>query len=243
MLPHINIGQLKMSTYYTAMILGYILMIVLMLLKRRREKYGLSVIKSVVFATSELICGVLGCKILFILENINWIEKNGFAFGGFSFYGAVFLIPLVMPMVGKFLSLNLRDSLDCSAMCIIAMLGTIRIGCFLNGCCGGRVFNITDFYFTFPTQLIECACDFYILFIMIEWEKKNIAYGFFYPRFLLIYGIVRFMVEFLRNTEKDWLYLSHAQWFSIAAIMIGSVLEIILRKQMKSGINKQKSYS
>lgn len=218
------------------MILGYVLMAVLMSLKTRRDRYGLSRLKSVFFATAQLICGVLGCKILFILENITWVKMNGFTFGGFSFYGAVFLIPLIMPLVGKPLNLNLHDSLDSAAICIIAMLGTIRIGCYLNGCCGGRVFHIGDVYFTFPTQLMECACDFLILFFLMKCEKKGIAYGFCYPRFLLLYGCARFMIEFLRNTERDWLYLSHAQWFSIAAVMMGAVFEMILRKQMKSGV-------
>ncbi len=234
MLPYINIGQIKISTYYTAMLLGYVLMIVLMLPRKKREEYGFSWLKSVGFATTELIFGVIGCKILFVLENITWVKNNGFSLGGFSFYGAVFLLPLIMPLIGKILNLNLRDSLDNSAICIIAMLGTIRIGCFLNGCCGGRVFNIGDFYFTFPTQLIECACDFLILYGLLKCQKKGIAYGFLYPRFLLLYGGARFMIEFLRNTPKDWLYFSHAQWFSAAAIIIGAVCEIIWRKQTKS---------
>lgn len=234
MLLYVNIGQIKISTYYAAMILGYLLMVILMLLKCRRDIYSLSRLKSVVFATLQLICGVLGCKILFVLENITWIKKNGFSFGGFSFYGAVFLSPLVMPLVGKLLGLNLRNSLDNSAICIVAMLGTIRIGCFLNGCCGGRIFNIGDLYFGFPTQLIECICDYLVLFFLIKCEKKRITCGFYYPRFLLLYGCARFLIEFLRNTEKDWFYLSHAQWFSITAIMIGAVFEIILRKQRKN---------
>jgi len=236
MLPYVNIGELKIPTYYTAMVLGYILMVVLMLLKTRREKYGLNRIKSVAFATGELIVGILGCKILFILENLDYVKNNGLTLGGFSFYGAMFLIPLLMPLIGKLLRLNFRDSLDCAAVCIIAMLGTIRIGCFLNGCCGGRVFNIGDFYFTFPTQLIECIFDFLVLFVLLKNEKKGVVQGLFYPKLLLLYGSARFLIEFLRNTDKDWLYLSHAQWFSIAAIITGVILEIILKKQTKDSV-------
>lgn len=242
MLPHINIGPLKISTYYSAMALGFVLMIVLMLLKKRRKKYGLSQYKSVVFAVAGLIVGVLGCKILFILENISWIQKNGFTLGGFSFYGAVFLSPFLMPLIGKLLGLNLRDSLDNCVICIIAMLGTIRLGCFLNGCCGGRIFSIGDFYFSFPVQLIECACDFFILFLLLKWEEERTAYGFLYPRFLLTYGSARFLIEFLRNTNKDWLYLSHAQWFSVVAIIIGELFEIILRKQKTNQTEVQSQF-
>ena len=233
MLPYINIGQIQISTYYSAMILGYLMMIMLMLLKARRKKYNINKLQSVLFATAGLISGILGCKILFILENIAWIKNNGFTFGGFSFYGAVLIAPLLMPLIGKILGLNLRESLDNTAICITAMLGTIRLGCFLNGCCGGILLNIGDIYFSFPAQLIECVCDFAMLFILIKCEKKEKAYGFLYSKMLLIYGCVRFIIEFFRTTEKDWLYLSHAQWFSIAAIITGTVFEIILIKQLK----------
>lgn len=238
MLPYINIGQIKIPTYYSAMVLGFVLTIMLMLLRSRRERYNLSFHQSIIFSTTELLCGILGCKLLFIIENITWIQKNGFTLGGFSFYGAVFLIPLIMPSICKLIKINIRDSLDHSAICIIAMLGTIRIGCYLNGCCGGRVFNIADYYFTLPTQIIEAALDFLILHIFLKYEKKGIARGFFYPKLLLLYGGGRFFIEFLRSTDKDWLSLSHAQWFSIISVIIGVIFEIIFRKQKRATMNQ-----
>ena len=231
MLPYINIGNVKLPTYYSAMVLGYIVMIVLMIIKSRRKRYDLGVLSAFAFAT-----GVLGCKILFILENFAWVQKNGLTLGGFSFYGAVFLSPMLMPLVGKLLGLNRLESLDCSAICILAMLGTIRIGCYLNGCCGGEVFNVGEYYFTLPTQLIECIYDFIVLSMLIKYEKSGNAKGLIYPRFLLLYGGARFFIEFLRNTDKDWLGLSHAQWFSIVAVVIGLLFEISLRKKRKNSI-------
>ena len=213
------------------MVLGYLLMTVLMLLKYRRIMYGLRAVKAVIFATIVLILGVLGCKLLFILENIPWVLKNGFTFGGFSFYGAVLLIPLLIPLFGKMLRLDARASLDSAAICIVAMLGTIRIGCFLNGCCAGRIFTIGEYVFSFPTQLIECVCDFLILVFLLRKEKKGGSEGLLYPKFLFLYGIARFLIEFLRNTDKDWLGLSHAQWFSIVAVIIGAVFELRARSK------------
>ena len=233
MYPHLYIGELRISLYYSAMILGYVMMIVVMILKRRREMYGLSRFGAVCFATMGLIFGVVGCKILYIIENVSYVRENGFTFGGFSFYGAVFILPLVMPVVGKTLKLRWCSALDCATICILAMLGTIRLGCYLNGCCGGKVFCISDFYFTFPIQLIECIWDFGILFTLLRWEKTGNIKGFLYPRFLLLYGGARFFIEFLRNTPKDWLGFSHAQWFSMTAILIGMTFEIRLRMRSK----------
>lgn len=234
MLPYVYIGQLKLSCYYLAMALGFVFMVVLMLLKYRRAMYGLRPVKAVLFAVIVLILGILGCKLLFVLENIAWVLKKGFTLGGFSFYGAVLLIPLLIPLFGKLLRLDARASLDSAAICIVAMLGTIRIGCFLNGCCGGRIFSIGEYDFSFPTQLIECVCDFLILAYLLKKEKDGDAKGMLYPRFLLFYGIARFLIEFLRNTDKDWLYLSHAQWFSLAAILVGAAVEFCRRRKEKA---------
>lgn len=231
MYPYLHIGQLKISLYYSAMLLGYVMMIVMMLLKKRRQQYGLGRFGAVYFATMELIFGVIGCKILYVLENMSSVREHGFTLGGFSFYGSVFLLPLVMPLIGKTVKLRWPAALDNAAICILAMLGTIRLGCYLNGCCGGSVFQIGEFYFTFPTQLIECIWDFAVLSFLLNWEEKESARGFLYPRFLLLYGSARFFIEFLRNTAKDWLGFSHAQWFSAAAIIIGAAAEILLRKQ------------
>ena len=228
MLPYINIGKISLPTYYTAMVLGFVMMIVVMLVKSRREKYRLTKTQSVLFATIVLILGILGCKILYTLENLSEVLENGLTFGGFSFYGSVFLIPAVIPFAGKLFGLKPTESLDNAAMCILAMLATIRFGCYLNGCCGG----ITVGSFTIPAQLIEVIFDVVIICLLLTWEKKGEARGFLYPRMLLLYGIVRFFIEFIRDTDKDWLFLSHAHWFSLAGITVGIVCERIYRKQL-----------
>ena len=226
MLPEIHIGKFTVSLYYLAMFLGYVLMIVLMLLKPRRRIYGLGPGRSVLFATFVLIAGVLGCKLLYILENLSEVRENGISLGGFSFFGAVMLVPLLMPLLGKAAGMDVPSSLDSSAICILAMLGTIRIGCFMNGCCGGRIFFFRNFDFSFPTQLMESACDFLILALLLKNEKNGGMKGRLYPRFLLLYGTVRFLIEFLRHTDKHLLGLSNAQWFSVVSILIGSAFEL-----------------
>ena len=85
MLPYINIGSFKLSTYYTAMFLGYVVMVLLMLLPRRRAIYGISKLKAFLFATAVLFSGILGCKLLYIVENFDTVRRDGLKFGGFSF--------------------------------------------------------------------------------------------------------------------------------------------------------------
>ena len=236
MLPYIYIGSLKISMYYLAMFLGYVAMVVLMLLPKRRAMYRLSKPKSVLFATAVLIAGLLGCKILYVIECFKYVLKHGLTIGGFSFFGAALLVPLLMLLVGKAFKLSPAESLDNSAVCVVAMLGTIRIGCFCNGCCGGRIFFFKNFDISFPTQLIELVCDSLILVWLLRTESRPGNSGRLYGRFLLSYGIARFFIEFLRSTAKDWFGLSHGQWFSLIAIIAGAVAELIFISRSQQNV-------
>lgn len=212
MLPELHILGFSISTYYMMMFLGFLLMAALMV--KRKAQYDLNVYQAVLFSGCIMFSGVLGCKILYILEN--WNEP--FSLGGFSFFGAVFLVPILMVLLGALFKLKPSQSINASAPCVCAMIGTIRVGCFLNGCCGGWALSNGV---RLPTQAIESIGDFIILFWLLDLEERGKQK--LYPRFMLAYGILRFMVEFLRDTPKDWLGLSHGQWFAIAAITAAAI--------------------
>lgn len=210
MLPIIAIGNLTISTYYLFMALGFVAMVYLMV--RRRAIFSLTVLEAILLSCLIMISGLVGCKALFILENLQYTRESGITLGGFSFFGAVFFVPAAMSLLGKLFCLKPGQSLDACAPCVCAMVGTIRVGCFLNDCCGGWALPNG---FRFPTQAIESIGDFVILFWLLDLEERGKQK--LYPRFMLAYGILRFAVEFLRDTPKDWLGLSHGQWFAIAA--------------------------
>ena len=85
-----------------------------------------------------------------------------------------------------------------------------------------------------PTQLMEGFCDMAILTFLLLGESRNFAKGKGYSIFLISYGTIRFMLEFVRDTSKDWLGLSHGQWFSIVGIGVALLMllgEIIWKKR------------
>lgn len=219
MLPKINVFGLTISTYYLMMFVGFLAMGFLML--RRRKLYRLTSWQACVFTVLVMISGLAGCKLLFVLENWQYTRENGITPGGFSFFGAVFLVPLLMALFGRLFKLRPGESINASAPCVCAMVGTIRVGCFLNGCCGGWA---TASGFVWPTQAMESIGDFIILLWLLSREKQGDRT--LYPEFMFTYGILRFLIEFLRDTNKDWLMLSHGQWFSMIGILIGLILLI-----------------
>ena len=221
MLPAIQIGSVSLSTYWMMLVVGAVGMGVC--LCKRRHLFRVSVVQSIVFTVLLTVTGVAGAKLLFILENIKETLESGISLGGVSFFGSVFLIPILMPLVGKLFGLTGKQTMDICGPCVAIMIGCLRVGCYLQGCCGGWEACLGDMCFVWPTQAIDSIADFAILIWLLQTESEGRGEGKLYPMFMVSYSAMRFFLEFLRDTPKDWLMMSHGQWFSLVAILIGFV--------------------
>lgn len=191
----------------------------------RKKKYSLSVLQCFLFTVLLTLTGVAGAKLLFAIE-------NGFrAWDGVSFFGSVFLIPIVMPLIGFLFRLRPNQTLDVCGPCVAVMIACLRVNCFVAGCCGGWEVCIGSLCFAWPTQIIDSFWDLLIMERMMVREKKVPSDGKLYPMFMVGYSLMRFFLEFLRDTPKDWLLLSHGQWFSLAALLVGGVWLLLLKRR------------
>lgn len=219
-----RIGEYVISTFPIALTVGVVGMFLCTF--KRRKVFSLNVWQSGVFTALLTLVGVAGTMLLYFFETGT--------FGGVSFYGSVFLIPLLMPLVGLLFRLKPKQTLDICGPCVAIMIGCMRVNCFLSGCCGGWEMCIGDFCFAWPTQALDSFGDFAIMAWLLKTEKEKPQSGKLYPMFMVLYSIMRFFLEFLRDTPKDWLYLSHGQWFALLAIVIGFIWLLIAKKRMSS---------
>ena len=190
---------------------GAVAMLVLMIL--RRSRYSLSVAQASIYTLLLLVTGIAGAKLLYFFES--GLES----FSGMSFFGAVYLVLLAMPLVGLIFRMKPMDSLDACAPCVAAIVGFQRFGCY--------------------TQLMEGFGDMAVLCLLLTAEMREANRGKGYPLFLISYGAMRFAIEFVRDTSKDWLGLSHGQWFSLAGIGIALLMiigDFVWRKLRKVNI-------
>lgn len=187
----------------------------------RRKKFGLNSRQCILFSVFAVIVAFVGAKILHTFENWENIWQHGLSWGGVSLFGAVFLIPVLMPLIGRIFGLRPWQSTDICGPCAAVMLGFVRAGCYFGGCCGGWRIQIGEFSFCWPTQIIESAGAFGILGLLLQLESEGKDQGKLYPLFMIAYGGLRFVVEFFRDTPKPWLYLGHGQWFALIAILFG----------------------
>lgn len=214
----IKIGTASVSIY--ALMIGVGAIAMLICTWTRRKRFRLAKWQCVLFTVLLTVCGIAGAKLLYILENLQDILNNRISGGGVSFFGSVFLVPLLMPLIGRLLGLKASETHDLCAPCIAVMVAFIRIGCLCNGCCGGRVVYVGDYYFAWPTQIMECIGDLVIFLWLLNVEKKGTGKAILYPLLMLSYSIMRFFIEFLRYSPNKFLFFSNGHWFALAAILV-----------------------
>lgn len=211
----------SLPSYWTMFVIGLLTMILINVL--RRKKIMFSVGRAVLYTMLLALFSLAGAKLLYAVENWKQFLSNGVTLNGVSFFGSVFLLPVVMYLVCKWRKIPYGAFMDYCSPSLMAMLSILRVGCYLNGCCGGITVPVGEYStMTVPTQMLECIGDLTILgvLLMVEWHYSG--RGLLYPYILVLYGAMRFIVEFFRDTPKDWLYLSHGQWFAMASTVIGS---------------------
>ena len=62
-----------------------------------------------------------------------------------------------------------------------------------------------------------------ILGLLLTMEQHEEKQGMLYPTFLIAYGAMRFVIEFLRDTPKTMAGLSEGQWLSLLGILIAII--------------------
>lgn len=164
-----------------------------------------------------VICGIIGGRIAYIVT-YEWMDflrdpwmvlslRDG-GIQGLVWYGSLVggLIPFVLYLRKK--QLPGWQVADIFAPFVALGYALVRIGCFLEGCCYGRitdsplgmVFPTVDAYTRYPTQLFSSALNF-ILFLLLIWLYPRRKFpGQVLTVYLIGYAIYRFIVEFFRES-------------------------------------------
>jgi phosphatidylglycerol:prolipoprotein diacylglycerol transferase len=152
--------------------------------------------------------------------------------GGLAYYGGFLLAVPVGLWMARRAKLGLWRIADLTAPFIAFGLFFGRIGCFLNGCCYGRPSTLpwaVDFPqirghgTVHPTQLYEslgALAVFALLYFGVRPRKR--AHGQVFAWLLVLYGALRFGLEFFRDDDRGALFgLSTSQWIGIPLVAWG----------------------
>lgn len=230
-MPYFTIFGKEISSYSFFVLLAIIIGIVwFMITVSIKEKVRGD--KAYIIVLSALLFGAIGSKILVIIENINVLLKDISKISVFLFTGKSIVGGLIGGYIGVLLSKKLLKTKNLRvgnkiAPAVALGMAIGRIGCFLTGCCYGIKTNLPigvdfgDGVPRIPTQLIEMTFCFilFIYFFYKQKKDKNLMPGILFKNLVLYYFIFRFFIEFIRDTEKNILFLSVYQVFSIMGII------------------------
>lgn len=226
---NLYIGDTWINPYWFIMIGDIFIMCLYCIAYRKR----INISCAFAFFTGVIIfvLSFIGAKIMYILENVEYIKENGLEIGGLSFFGVVFFLPLAIPVVGMLLHKKPMDYLEFITPPMLLYLAIFRIGCFTSGCCEGLHIRAYNHYVNIPAQLIECALDLFFL-TFLEWliaEEK--CKGRIYFVFMIGYGSIRFLLEFIRTNSRFWGIFTRAHGWALLSVIIGIICYVVISKK------------
>lgn len=247
MLPFINVFGLNIPMYGLMMAVGFIGGGGIAYIRARRV--GLIGENLIIILACALGCAILGGGLLYVLvtytptEIIELIkEGNWNAMTGIVFYGALIGGTLGALLGSVIARDDIRNYLDVVVPIIPMGHAFGRIGCFCAGCCYGRpTDSAIGVIYTqavggappgvrlLPVQLFEAGGDIIIFLILISVSAKTKSRYLTTCLYCIMYGIVRFILEFYRYDSIRGMAagLSTSQWISIV-LATGGVVGLVM---------------
>jgi phosphatidylglycerol:prolipoprotein diacylglycerol transferase len=177
-------------------------------------KYGVTKEAVMEVASLCIIGAVVGSRLAYVMLHWNYYSQNlGKIFavreGGLTFYGGVACaLLLAVPYIFR-KKYSLAAFFDLFSPPIALGYAIARIGCFLNGCCYGRVTACSFFLLgvkfpylygcRYPTQLYSLGYSLVIFFILLKLSRRSHFPGELFFDYLWLYGVARFFMEYLRE--------------------------------------------
>jgi phosphatidylglycerol:prolipoprotein diacylglycerol transferase len=254
MFPHLfTIGGYSQSTYGLLVALAFV--VAISLTGRLAKDAGLSQEAVMNLGMYCALAGIVGAKILMFthVSSLGEIFSMETLRAGGDFFGGLILALITAAVYMRKKGLPLLPTADVFAPGLAIGHGIGRVGCFAAGCCYG-VRTSLPWAVTFtnpesngaplnvpihPTQIYEAMAEAAI-FATLYWRiRKPHAPGEVISLYLVLYGLARFLVEFVRFHEQGNLLggpFDTSQWIALVLIGLGAAWLVKSRKGRQSGM-------
>jgi phosphatidylglycerol:prolipoprotein diacylglycerol transferase len=201
----------------------------------------------------SLLGGVLGGRIGFVVQEPRFWERPQSMLaiwdGGMAFYGGLLGGILAGVITCRVKRMRVADMADLAAPSLAIGYIFGRIGCFLNGCCYGGVCDLpwamrfTDEHApgvltppSHPAQLYSSIAGLLIYLLLLPLEKHRKFRGQIMYVFLFLYGLYRFLIEFVRSGASSdsgitHLWITDAQVFSLLLSFVAAGLYMVFARR------------
>jgi phosphatidylglycerol---prolipoprotein diacylglyceryl transferase len=258
MYPEIfRIGPTPVYSYGLMLVISFALG--MLIAQKRAKARGIPVEAILDVTTVILLSSIIGSRFLYVVFHVeefrgHWIDTiNVFkGLAGLSMFGGIVLAVLLSVLYMRRKRLPVWQISDAIAPSIALGLGITRIGCLLNGCCFGRptdlpwgiafppgcvAWSVVGGAHIHPTQLYESLAGLLIFATALLIDRKRLGPGSVLCVVLGLYGVVRFLVDFVRFQEPSnyatfvGLSLTSSQLFSLCFIVAALIGLIVFNRK------------
>lgn len=184
-------------------------------------------------------CGIVGSKLFHILEHLDQFVAEPvnmiFSGSGLSAFGGYILAFVLAIILIKKNNQNVLDIFDAASPSLALGYCFGRFGCHVagDGCFG---FKTLSFWGTpypngivptsvpvYPTPLFEVFVSLAAVGVLLNMRKKDLPQGKLFFTFLILSGLPRFLVEFIRRNPEMIFGLTQAQVIGILFVLTGVI--------------------
>ncbi|MEI6514775.1 MAG: prolipoprotein diacylglyceryl transferase [bacterium] len=183
-----------------------------------------------------MVGGLIGARTAYVISNFSYYHAAPQEIirvdqGGLIFYGGFIGGLLIFIAFARWRKLNVLDLADFAVTAIPLGHALGRVGCFLNGCCGGSAVSPPSLLSCgldhYPVQLYEAALNLGV-YVLLTWfflKRRGTRSGSVMALYLTTYPVCRFLLEFFRGDDRMRLgTIDVAQGISIGLFATGLIL-------------------
>lgn len=236
---------MRLYVYYFSFVLGLILAVLSSM--RLGKKLGTQTKDAAVYTVMGFSAGVIGAILMSFFYNAVIRAVAGeepASLSKFSLYGGLLFVPVLLLLPMKAAKKDMNAALDVCCTGVYLLLGTAKLGCHVYGCCygipvGTGVVNPQTGETVFPVQLLEAGLTFLLAAVIYRYTlKEKRPKGSVYPLGLILYGCMRFCIQFLRYHEYEaekhlLLFMDTWQTVSLAAVVCGGIWLFVLKNKTR----------
>ncbi len=231
----LKIGPLALHTYGFFVALGFLLALTWTQKESVRRRLDPEIFHDLFFYV--VISALVGARIFYVALNFSYFRHDPLAAlrlweGGLVFYGGFLAaVPVFIWRIRRWQQPAL-EILDVAAPGLVLAQAVGRLGCLSAGCCYGKACaNSLAITFSdpishaplhqplYPTQIFHALADISIFAILFFLSRHRIKRGTLVIAYMLLYGTLRFTVEFWRGDPRGFLYgFSTSQWISMGLV-------------------------
>lgn len=248
-----SIGPLTLHTYGLLIAIGFVAGLIVAV--RIGKRHGIDSQHIMDLGLLLIISGVIGSRIVYVLMNASYYLENPLDIFKLWQGGLVFSGGLLGAVIAGFfyirrhrLNIWLMGDVFAPAIAIAQAIG--RIGCFMAGCCYGRL-TYVPWGVTFtnpdsmaplniplhPTQLYDSFSNFMIFVIVMILGAKKKFNGQVFIWFLILHSTARLLIERFRGDDRG--ILPGTEWTMTQFITILILFSAIgLLFYLRSGRDK-----